>query len=523
VAGYISVDPSQDSGCVLLPANASGINAAEYLVVPQSASSSSGKSAPFQLKGGALPAGVTAQLVGPMAAGTPAPGSVAIQFDQFLRNLAHTRSYAVPAPTPTPTPTPPSMSLQAAVAGPPALGDLRTFKVCNVLTCKTLSNVTARVKAVGQHIAVYVDTLAPTAGLDSAELDTLKQVFDTRLYPLDTAAFGGISDIDANTVAIVLMSGTVNHLVTASQCNSAGFVAGFFFSGDLDPAFRSQYNQGEIFYSIVADPNGTLSCPHTTAQVKSLMPVTFTHEFQHMINFVQHVLVRGGQAEEGWVDEGLSRYAEELGGRSYLPADSVSFSQFAIGDVYDAYQYLSATGDSPLLIPEDNGTLADAGASWLFMRYLVDQLRADTSVAASAVVTRKVVQSGLTGAANVVSQTGQAFEATLSRWAADNWVTDLPGFTAPPELKYTSWHFRTTYASLHTQDPGHFPQAYPLVPVVAAGVTVNVSGTLRSGSGVYVRALQAPGDSAFVLRFSGGGSRPLSSAVVPRLNFIRIR
>ncbi len=523
VADYVSVDPMLDSGCVLLPANASGINSIEYLVVPQSATSLSGKSTPFQLKGGSLPAGVTAQLVGPTAAGQGAPGSVAIQFDQFLRNLAQTRNYAAVVPPPPPGGNPPSMSFQAAaIAGPPALNDLRTFKVCNVLTCKTLSNVTARVKAVGMHIAVYVDTLAPTAGLDSAELDTLKQVFDTRLYPLDTAAFGGISDIDSNTVAIVLMSGTVNHLVTAAQCNSAGFVAGFFFSGDLDPAFRSQYNQGEIFYSIVADPNGTLSCPHTTAQVKSLMPVTFTHEFQHMINFVQHVLVRSGQAEEGWMDEGLSRYAEELGGRSYLPADQASFSQFAIGDVYDAYQYLAATGDSPLLIPQDNGTLADAGASWLFVRYLVDQLRTDTTLAASHVVTRKLVQSNVTGATGVAAQTGQAFEATLSRWAAANWVSDLPGFTAPPELQYTSWHFRTTYASLHTQDPSHFPQPYPLVPVTSAGPAVNVSGTLRSGSGVYVRALQAPGDSAFVLRFSGGGTKPLSSAVLPRLNIIRI-
>src|SRR5713226_6430626 len=523
VAGYISVDPSQDSGCVLLP-TASLINSVEYLVVPQSASNSSGKSAPFQLKGGSLPAGVTAQLVGPAAAGQPVPGSVAIQFDQFLRTLAHTRNYAVPLPTPAiPGGKPPGMSFRAqAAAGPPALGDLRTFRVCNVLTCKTLSNVTARVKAVGMHIAVYVDTLAPTAGLDSAELDTLKQVFDTRLYPLDTAAFGGISDIDSNTVAIVLMTGTVNHLVTAAQCNSAGFVAGFFFSGDLDPAFRSQYNQGEIFYSIVADPNGTLSCPHTTAQVKSLMPVTFTHEFQHMINFVQHVLVRTGQAEEGWMDEGLSRYAEELGGRSYLPADQASFSQFAIGDVYDAYQYLAATGDSPLLIPQDNGTLADAGASWLFVRYLVDQLRTDTTLAASHVVTRKLVQSNVTGATGVAAQTGQAFEATLSRWAAANWVSDLPGFTAPPELEYTSWHFRTTYASLHTQDPGHFPQPYPLVPVASAGPAVNVSATLRSGSGVYVRALQAPGDSPFVLRFSGGGTKPLSRGGLPPPNLIRI-
>src|SRR2546422_6713091 len=30
----------------------------------------------------------------------------------------------------------------------------------------------------------------------------------------------------------------------------------------------------------------------------------------------------------------------------------------AIGDVYDAYQYLSATGTSPLLIEFDQGTLA---------------------------------------------------------------------------------------------------------------------------------------------------------------------
>ena len=33
---------------------------------------------------------------------------------------------------------------------------------------------------------------------------------------------------------------------------------------DIDPEFRndSRSNKGEIFYSIVADPAGTLSCPH---------------------------------------------------------------------------------------------------------------------------------------------------------------------------------------------------------------------------------------------------------------------
>jgi len=52
---------------------------------------------------------------------------------------------------------------------------------------------------------------------------------------------------------------------------------------------------------------------------------------------------------------------------------------------------------------------------------------------------------------------------------------------------------------------------------------VSLSGTLRSGSGVYGRALQAPGAGAFTLFFSGSGTAALPAAVVPRLSVIRIR
>src|SRR2546430_12407394 len=77
----------------------------------------------------------------------------------------------------------------AVATGPPALGALGSFTVCDKLNCSSFKNVGARVKAVGAHVAIYVDTLAPAPGLDSADLDTLKQEFDSRLYPLDTAAF----------------------------------------------------------------------------------------------------------------------------------------------------------------------------------------------------------------------------------------------------------------------------------------------------------------------------------------------
>ena len=511
VGQYVSVDPASDSGCVTFPANAAA-DSAEYLVVPQSVAGASGRTATFQLRGGAV--GATAPLVASVQAPPAWGASVATTFDAFRRSLARRRSYTMPAAR---RPSLAATGVTGAVAtGPPALGALGSFTVCDKLNCSSFKNVGARVKAVGAHVAIYVDTLAPTPGLDSADLDTLKQVFDSRLYPLDTTAFGGVSDIDANTVVIVLMTGVVNKLVPrSSQCASASFVAGFFFPGDLDPAFASRFNQGEIFYSIVADSTGTLSCPHTATEVKRQTPSTFTHEFQHMINFVQHVLVRRGQSEEGWLDEGLSKYAEELAGRSYLPGDPATFTRYAIDPVYDAYQYLSATGSYPLEIPEDTGKIGEIGASWLFTRYLVDQF-GDS-------LPHRLVNSALSGSANVAAQTGQPFATSLTNWALANWVSDLPGFTAPPQLRYTSWHFRTTYQSLHSQDPGDFLLPFPLVPKASSGDAITLSGVLQSGSGLYQRALQRGGAAGFGLLFAGAGGAPLPPAVAARLNIIRIR
>ena len=131
------------------------------------------------------------------------------------------------------------------------------------------------------------------------------------------------------------------------------------------------------------------------------------------------------------------------------------------------------------------------------------------------------------GQANVAAQTGQPFEVTSSRWGLANWVSDLPGFTAPAELQYMSWHFRRTFGALHTADSlrhgNNFPLAYPLVPVVSRADAVSLRGTLKAGSGAYVRVMQPPGEAAFSLRFAGPGGGSLPASVVPRLNILRIR
>ena len=514
VGAYSSIDPGPDSGCVIFPANASP-DSAEYLVLPWSAGGTPATSAPFTLKSvsaAAAPAmALTASLSPARFGGAPsARGPAALAFDRMLRQSARTARYSLPARSVSAA----GSVARAALAGPPTVGSMRTFKVCANMACSSFNNVGAVARSVGLHIAIYVDTLAPAPGLSTSDLDSLKTLFDTRLYTLDTLTFGHVSDIDSNTVVIVLMSNTVNKLVTAATCNTSGYVAGFFFPADLAPGISQNYNNGEIFYSIVADSSGTLSCAHKPSEVNNVTPVTFTHEFQHMINFVEHVLVKNGDSEEGWLDEGLSKYAEEIAGRSFGTQDP-HFTQFAIGDVFDAYQYLAATGTSALMIPEDTGSLAEIGASWLFTRYIVDQF-GDS-------LPGRLVRTALTGAANVTSQTGQPFAQTVSQWALTNWVSDLPGFTTPTELQYKLWHFRTTYGNLSSQDPTDFPAAYPLVPAVSAGSVVNVSGTLWSGSGVYVRALQGANSAAFTLQLTGALGTVVSPGVIPRLVVLRIR
>jgi hypothetical protein len=126
-----------------------------------------------------------------------------------------------------------------------------------------------------------------------------------------------------------------------------------------------------------------------------------------------------------------------------------------------------------------------------------------------------------TGAQNVATVTGEPFDTVVSRWALANWMTDNPG--APPELQYDSWGMHAVFASLHTQRPNLFPNAYPLVPTVSDGRDVNLSGTLRAGSGIYHRATQAAGDPGFTLHFTTPTGGLISSSLVPRLNVIRLQ
>lgn len=507
VGQYVSIDPAVAGGCARF---ASPTTPEEYLLVPQATTKLSGLTSTFRLGGSAVPLGQTA------AAATvqPVPLTLAQRFHDRIRALEREQAQHGVAPAWDQQ----FLAARAATTAVPSVGSSRSFSVCGSLdTCAPFETVTATARYVGQRVAIYLDDDIPSGGLTDSDINELGAAFDTRLYPEASRAFGSESDIDANGVVIVLMTDAVNELTTSAQC-SESFIAGFFYGLDLLPT-QANSNAGEIFYSFVADPNGQVTCTHSVTRVKRVTPSTFIHEFQHMISWNQRVTLRGAAlGEESWLEEGLSHFAEELGGRTYLAeGDTEKFSDFVVSDLVFAFRYFKTPTSFFLLVPDaDAVTTEYRGASWNFVRWLVDQFGAD--------VTRRLVETGLKGGANVEAATGQPFSRLLAEWGLTMWVDDLPGFSPPPRLRFTSWDFRTTYGALNQNAPETFDKPFPIEPLTETdGRALIRTGTLRSGSPDYVLLQLNAGAQAFALDFTDGSGSPLPTAVVPRLTVLRIR
>jgi len=193
VGAYTAIDPASGGGCVTIAANASTLDSAEYLTVPQSAAGTFGLSSPFELRTASLAAVAmpAAQLVEPVSS----PVAVAVQFDGMLRRIGRVRAAGAGAAArshPMTGPAPAALAPQPA--GAPALGSLRKFAVCSALDCSHFKSASAK-------------------------------------------------------------------------CVTSGYLAGFFFPPDLDTtAPIDSSNHGEIFYSIVADPNMRRSAAPTAGR-----------------------------------------------------------------------------------------------------------------------------------------------------------------------------------------------------------------------------------------------------------------
>ena len=302
------LDPTRDDACVRLPAaSPAGAEHLYVAVATEGRETENGVSTPYAITGSSTPTALRPLSSGLLSAFQPSASASEFHRMLRLRERALTEN--------------PSQVLfkdgriTPSQASPPVPGEQRTFKVCSSRECNAFIDAAATAKAVGQRVAIFVDNDVPAGGYTDPELIEVGNLFDDYLYPIDTVAFGTESDVDANGVVIVLLTHRVNEL--SPDCASSGSVVlGYFFGADLlaRSAANPGSNEAEIFYGLVPDPLNP-DCDISAAFAKSRLPATFIHEFQHMISFNQHVLVRGGTSEDTWLNEGLSHFAEELGGR----------------------------------------------------------------------------------------------------------------------------------------------------------------------------------------------------------------
>jgi len=512
---HLVFDPATSGGCLVLPA--AGAAGAEHLVVALSTSgqvTNSGLSTAYTLSGkpgGSVSAAIAALPESPSRLQPSV--SPAARFHDMLRAKGRALAHET--------------AIQRAVTRLPTLAAAvpaaqRSFLICANTDCTSFATVTAALKHQGSHGLVYVDTLAPTGGFTQNDLDGLGSLFDRFVYPIDTTSFGRETDLDGNGAVIILLTPAVNRL--SGNCNvTQSVILGFFFPDDLIPGSAGS-NDGEIFYGMVPDPNNP-QCTVSRSFVLSSIGPTFLHELQHMISYGRHVVLGRGAAEDNWLDEGLSRFAEELGGREIpdsVCAPSTCMSQYSSDDITNAFTYLNKSvleGSALIEAGNVDGTLPQNGANWLFVRWLADHFATDSILGTS--LTRALdgadspTGTALTGSTNASSITGVDFPTLVSEWQMANYLTSVATFTEPTaRLRYKSWNLPAAFAS---------QGSYPLQPDSVLTTAYSHSGTLREGSGRHLRVVQAPFAPAVTIGFAGGSGATVGASLVPRYGVARVK
>ena len=451
------------TSCVWVPGNAS------YVVVPQFASAGTRSLVRYALGNGG-------SLTPPPRIESGQTVSLAARLDNVLRQIEH--QLAPEARREASELRALALSSQA-VRGPSlqTVGSTRTFRVLSSIPANdqqqpTFATVTATLRFAGQNIYIYVDNQAPSGQ-------------------------NGFTDRDADEAWNVVRSGPLSarrhhvrrpvghrrerprHRAHDSRGERADADARIATSSS--PAFSSDWTSRRGPTRTVPRCStrsfpirrGQFSCARSVAAVQASAPPTFIHEFQHMISYNQHVLVRGGSDEDAWLNEGLSHIAEEVAARFYdnkhwppptrtgssrtpRTSSSATICRTRTSTCKRRRRPLSRSS-SP---PERSRSEVPRGC---FLRWLADQK--------DSTIFGRLVQTNLTSIANVENVAAESFPALFGDWSIALWTDSIVGHpraSVPARNRFKGLNPRATslrviYARLNTIAPADFPRVYPLV------------------------------------------------------------
>ena len=395
-----------------------------------------------------------------------------------------------------------------------SVGDLVQLNT-STSPCLSTDFRTGRVIATSARAIVVADTSNPAGGFTDADYTRIAIGFDTLVAPVEDAAFGTPTDIDANGKVIIFFTRAVNELTAPGD---SSFVGGYFHPRDLLPqtAYGAPYcpasNEREMFYMPVPDPNGTVNGnKFSVGFIDSLTIATLAHQNQHLVNLGRRLYVNNALTdEEPWLNEGLSDVAEELvfyraaglSARQNIGAEHFGTQPFdGLFNMYMAPNFSRLAvflrqpqSYSPYSSFDQVGTY---GAAWAFLRYA-----ADHHGSSDGDVWLRLANSQVAGLDNLFDVFGPTVPQMLNAWSLSLYTDDnTPGVDSTYTLP--SWNFRSAYPALPTA-----AQPYPLlgaVGVLSDGIAQTVS--LQAGSSAYYRFSIASGTDA-VIRLTSNGWMP---------------
>jgi len=283
--------------------------------------------------------------------------------------------------------------------GPYSAGSTQcTFYVISDRTTNpvTQTQITATVQYVSNNAVWFVqDGLSGDDLLTSSELQDLATAFENTIFPKITNVFGPATDVDGNNKIFIVLSPLVG---------DAGLF-GYVYSVDLFPdgtftGIRS--NEGDIFYATTPGPPINTYGWSRTAFLSYGLPGTMAHELKHLVATGYRVL-NGDPYEEAWVEEPSAEVAKELTGYGTSLGRIQARANVA----------LPAPQDYRIVYDQRPGGIAEQamyGFNFLLLWRIHEQYGGDS-------FWKPWVQSGLTGIANLESQTGTTFEDLMVDWA----------------------------------------------------------------------------------------------------------
>jgi hypothetical protein len=422
---------------------------------------------------------------------------------------------------------PSSVPAFAPAAAPPAVGALLTLNAQSATGqgCSTPINVVGRVLVVSSKAIVVADTANPAGGFTTADYQVFANFFDAHISPLTDEHFGALTDIDDNDHTILFFTKEVNRLTSFS---SSSYIGGFFHPRDLlSKSACSTSNAGEILYLMAPDPTGTINGNVRSVNfVGGITASTMVHEQQHLINAArrQHVLELSGDArnEETWLNEGISHLAEEL--LFYRMAQRAPENNYSLNNIQgfgrtleleafqmDNFQRFKLFLESPSSSSPYHKTdgLNNRGASWSFLRYVVDR-----QPAGHAQFLRNLVSSSTRGIPNLSGAIGGAniFAEWLADWSVAVYADDRVN-NSSDRHKLRSWNHPTLI-------PGASTSNYPIQTVTLVSEAARTQSLVEGGS-VFFRFGVDPGEVGRVkVTPTGGGLAP---PITLRLTLLRTR